>query len=114
MKTFDKARYLKSGAWLDDEYLVNPDEGSKRCRCCNTLYYAVEYANSAVFTDGSVPICGYCLNKKNKMYDTAVDMLNELDIYMECDKCGGIKQFASFFKQQDGGNNVKNICSDCA
>lgn len=107
---FNKSDYLKSQAWLEDEYLVHPD-GTKLCKLCNELQYIVEFINYGEYVDGKLPVCISCLRVKRRAI-LARDMINKSGFTVKCVKCEGEKRLGQMsFNYTD--NEVRNICIDC-
>ena len=113
---FEMKSYLRSGVWAENDLLIDPADGAKRCACCGVRYYAVDFPEFIEFEDGALPVCIFCF--KSTKARTAVDeILAEYDVYRTCagkDSCGLEKHFTEFLKgYRKARNDFGNLCQDC-
>jgi len=109
---FDKKRYIASEVWVGNDYLIQPDTAAKRCRCCEKLFYAVEFPMVPEAVDGSMIICIKCLRSAAKA-ERVKEIFSTWDLEKTCRKCGQTLP-VSFFQGYDGRRNtIKDTCSTC-
>lgn len=108
---FDLTAYIKSEAWVSDQFLVQHPTGIKRCSVCKKLKYSIEFAdfNSESFADGKVPCCSKCA-RSSKKKDKIAKLLTEL---VECSKCKQQKPLAEYIARKGEWYEVNNHCYDC-
>jgi len=57
---FDKIKYVQDKKWEGDDFLVQPQTGTKRCRVCRELQYTSAFPDWAEYVDGKLPVCRKC------------------------------------------------------
>lgn len=113
MRNFDKKKYIESGVWHDNDYLVNPGDTAKRCACCDERFYTVEFSNCSAFVDNKLPVCSGCTHGSSNNYDRAREIVTALDISVECPTCGSFVHLVDCYKRIDGTNTISFKCESC-
>lgn len=113
MSNFDKKKYIESNEWLNDLYLVNPRTAAKRCKCCDGLFYTVEFTNCAEFVDNKLPVCGLCLRGNSNEFERAREVIDSLGVVSKCVVCGAERPLVDIYKDVDNTNTVIMKCKDC-
>jgi hypothetical protein len=109
---FDKKKYIKSGEWEGNEYLVQPDTAVKRCSCCQTYRYSVEFCNLPEVVDGKMPICMFCYRSRN-LADVAEGILEGISETRVCNKCEKELPLVEFRSYRKKENKMGNTCRSC-
>lgn len=107
---FNKSDYLSKSLWLADDFLMKPD-GSKRCKVCNELHYAIEFIDYIRFLDGKLPVCNKCLRSKLSGV-LSRSVIDELGFTIECGKCGTVSRLGEM-SMSYSSNKVSNFCKSC-
>ena len=110
MPIFDISRYKEQKEWKNNEFLVNGDETTKKCRTCCTTYYTVEFLDDLSFPDGKLPVCSFCLKKKDDT-EGAWEYLSKVVVRRECKRCEEKKDLSQF--PIGGANALSKVCRDC-
>lgn len=93
------------------EYLIKED-ASKKCQCCKTRKYSIEFADSELFTDGKAPVCSTCA-RSQKLKQKVSGIMAEYDAMAICKKCDETKNLADFIARAGDWYKITNVCIDC-
>jgi hypothetical protein len=110
---FNKKKYIESGIYVDNMYLIQPDTAAKRCNCCNELQFAIEYPMVKEAPDGCFCVCITCWRSRLKKEKVEL-ILKEWPVTRVCRKCEqelGATMFRSYSKTK---NMIENICVNCS
>ncbi len=110
---FDKKKYIDSGVWMENDYLVNPGDTAKRCACCEERFYTVEFSNCSAFVDNKLPVCSGCTHAASNNSDRAREIIADLGVYVECPTCGSYIYLVDCYKKTDGTNTILFKCDFC-
>lgn len=112
MAEFNKKNYIRSGLWMDDDYLVQPETAVKRCRCCGKLFYTADFINIPEIVDGKMPVCIWCYRSR-KLSDTVQGIMDGRAEVRMCRKCEMEKPISQFTSYDGRYNKMKDTCQDC-
>ena len=112
MPVFSKDIYIKKGLY-ENEYMVNPQSGVKRCRCCDKLFYSVEFINLPEMIDGKMPVCIKCYRSK-VLAERADGIMQGLPEVRNCRKCEIDRPISEFRNYSKRTNAMNNICQECS
>lgn len=113
MSGFDKRKYIDSGVWVDNDYLVNPKDAAKRCISCDGRYYTVEFYNCSFFVDNKLPVCGFCTHASSRNFDRARQAISDLGITVACSVCGSDTDLVDCYRLTDKRSTVVYKCKSC-
>jgi protein-arginine kinase activator protein McsA len=111
MPTFDVGKYSEKKQWKNDEYLVNGDEGFKKCFFCQEIKYTVEFPNVLEYEDGKLPLCVECF-KKEKNQDEIKSFFSINPVRRGCKECE-IEKELSEFSYTKTRNGLNEKCKSC-
>jgi protein-arginine kinase activator protein McsA len=111
MPIFDIDKYKEQKKWKVDEYLVNGDEGFKKCSLCQGIKYTVEFPNVLEYEDGKLPVCQECYNKA-KNQDEIKSFFSTNPVRRGCKECK-IEKELSEFSYTKTRNGLNEKCKSC-
>lgn len=112
MDVIDKKAYIASKVWLDDKYLVNPDDATKICKLCQSWLYTVEFLDCDVFVDWKLPVCTRCWQSR-KAKDNAYKLVLDTGKTKLCRICNKQKPIVEFVVDYDLTRSFTNRCTEC-
>ena len=109
---FNKKKYVEKMEWVEDEYLVDPETGVKRCVTCGKLKYSVDFPNVPELFDGLLPMCTKCYCKRDGKEVLANLTIDDETTTRICRKCK-IEYCLSNFSYSRPRNELSSLCRKC-
>ena len=109
---FDKKKYVEKREWLQDEYLVDPESGIKRCVTCGKLKYSVDFPNTPELFDGLLLMCTKCYCKRDGKEMLANLTIDDESMTRICRKCK-VEYELSNFSYSRPRNELSSLCRKC-
>ena len=109
---FNRKVYLEKQWWKNDEHLVDPETGIKKCVKCDAYKYSVEFPNVSESFDGLLPICIKCYGKRDgqEVLRTLID--DDESMARICRKCK-VEYALSNFSYSRPRNELNRLCREC-
>lgn len=110
MSTDWSKAYNKQRTWEKDKTLVNGDNGTKLCMCCEKRKYTTDFPDVDEFVDHKLPVCLECF-RRNSGDGLEVVALYE-GVERQCKKCKRPLTLDNYAYRKTG-NKLHDTCRDC-